>query len=399
MPRLAARMGRIVGSATVGTNNLVAQKRREGIDVVSFSVGEPDFDTPEHVKQAAVKALAEGRTKYTPGPGIPELREAIARQAQAQQGIPCQPGNVLVAPAKQAVLYAVLAVADQGDEVLVPDPAWVSYVPMVQWAHARPVPVPLAAEQGFRTTPEAVAERITPRTRAILLNSPSNPTGGVNTEADVRGIVELAADHDLWVVSDEIYRHLQYEGRHASPAAMPGGWERTVTIDGLSKSFAMTGWRMGWLIAPPDAWDAADRLQSHSLTHATSFAQHGAVAALNGPQDSVARMRSEFLARRDLILRGLRALPGVTVPAPAGAFYVFPRFDPREWGGMHDEALATAMLRDANVAVTPGSAFGERGRDHLRFSYATGPARIEEGLRRLERLHARLATAGASGPR
>jgi aspartate aminotransferase len=202
MPRLAARMGRIVGSATVGTNNIVAQKRREGVDIVSFNVGEPDFDTPEHVKQAAAQALTDGKTKYTPGPGIPELREAVAAQAQAQQGIPCRAADVLVAPAKQAVLYAILAVADQGDEVLVPDPAWVSYVPMVEWAHARPVAVPISGDDGFRTTPEAVAQRITPRTRAILLNSPSNPTGGVNTEADVRGIVELAPDHELWVVSD-----------------------------------------------------------------------------------------------------------------------------------------------------------------------------------------------------
>lgn len=377
-------MGRIVGSATVAMNNLVAQKRAAGVDVVSFSVGEPDFATPEHVCQAAKDALDAGRTKYTPGAGIPELRKAVAATAQREQRIPCEARNVLVAPAKQCVLYALLSVADHGDEVLLPDPAWVSYDPMVRWAHANPVPVPVEADTGFRMTPEAVAQAITPRSKAIVLNSPSNPTGGVNTPADVRGIVELAVDHDLWVISDEIYRHLQYEGEPLSPASLPGGFDRTLTIDGLSKSFAMTGWRMGWVIAPDPAFGAVDRLQSHSLTHATSFAQYGAVAALTGPQDSIATMKAEFQARRDLIVAGLRRLPGVTCPEPAGAFYVFPRFDRRKWGNLRDEELAMALLERADIAVTAGSSFGARGQDHLRFSYATSRERIAEGLARLE---------------
>jgi aspartate aminotransferase len=381
-------MGRIVGSATIAMNNLVAQKRAGGVDVVSFSVGEPDFDTPAHVRQAAKDALDAGKTKYTPGAGIPELRKAVAATAQREQRIPCEAKNVLVAPAKQCVLYSLLAIADHGDEVLLPDPAWVSYDPMVRWAHATPVPVPL--DETFRMTPEAVAQAITPRSKAIVLNSPSNPTGGVNTPADVRGIVELAVDHDLWIVSDEIYRHLQYEGEPLSPAALPGGFDRTLTVDGLSKSFAMTGWRMGWVIAPQPAFGAMDRLQSQSLTHATSFAQYGAVAALTGPQDSVGEMRAEFQARRDLIVQGLRRLPGVTCPEPMGAFYVFPRFDRRQWGNLRDEELAMALLEQANIAVTAGSSFGARGQDHLRFSYATSRARIAEGLARLERFQSGL---------
>jgi aspartate aminotransferase len=376
-------MGRIVGSATIAMNNLVAQKRAAGIDVISFSVGEPDFDTPEHVKQAAKDALDAGKTKYTPGAGIPELRKAIAATAQREQKIPCEAKNVLVAPAKQAVLYSLLAIADHGDDVLLPDPAWVSYDPMIRWAHANPTPVPLGDDDGFRMTPDAVAQAITPRSKAIILNSPSNPTGGVNTPADVRGIVELAVDHDLWVISDEIYRHLQYEGEGLSPAALPGGFDRTLTIDGLSKSFAMTGWRMGWVIAPPPAFGAIDRLQSHSLTHATSFAQYGAVAALQGPQDSIQAMKAEFRARRDLIVAGLRNLPGVSCPEPLGAFYVFPRFDRRQWGNLKDEDLAIALLDQANIAVTAGSSFGARGQGHLRFSYATSRERITEGLERL----------------
>ncbi|MFO1535217.1 MAG: pyridoxal phosphate-dependent aminotransferase [Thermoplasmatota archaeon] len=388
MPRLSPRMGRIVGSATIAMNNMVAQKRAGGVDVVSFSVGEPDFDTPAHVRQAAKDALDAGKTKYTPGAGIPELRRAVAATAQREQRIPCEAKNVLVAPAKQCVLYSILAIADHGDEVLLPDPAWVSYDPMVRWAHATPVPVPL--DEAFRMTPDAVAQAITPRSKAIVLNSPSNPTGGVNTPADVRGIVELAVDHDLWIVSDEIYRHLQYEGEPLSPAALPGGFDRTLTVDGLSKSFAMTGWRMGWVIAPQPAFGAVDRLQSHSLTHATSFAQYGAVAALTGPQDSVGEMRAEFQARRDLIVQGLRSLPGVTCPEPMGAFYVFPRFDRRQWGNLRDEELAMELLDKANIAVTAGSNFGPRGQDHLRFSYATSRERIAEGLARLERFQSGL---------
>jgi aspartate aminotransferase len=377
-------MARITASATVAISNLVAQKRREGVDVVSFSVGEPDFDTPQHIKDACVKALQEGKTKYVPGPGIPELREAAARYHQQENKIPCKAENVLIAPSKQSVLYSILAVADQGDEVVIPDPAWVSYEPMVQWAHAKPVGVPLSGETGFRMTPDAVAERITKKTKAIVLNSPSNPTGGVNTEADVKGIADLAKDHDLWVLSDEMYQKIRYDGApHLSPASLPGMFERTITLDGCSKTYAMTGWRIGWAVAPKPAWVELDKLQSQSLTHCTSFAQYGAVAAVNGPKDSVEAMRKEFQARRDLIVAGLRRMPGVSCPNPGGAFYVFPRFDPKAWGGMDDSRLAEALLAKANVAGTPGSSFGSHGRDHIRLSYATSRERIQEGLRRM----------------
>lgn len=375
-------MDRIVGSATVAIAAKVAAKKAEGVDMVSFSMGEPDFDTPEHVREAAKKALDAGHTHYTPGPGIPELRQAIADTHARDNGTPCGPQNVLVTPTKQAVMMSLLAVADQGDEVLLPDPGWVSYAPITQWAHATPVPVPLDAEKGFRMTPDAVAARITPKTRAIVLNSPSNPTGGVNTPDDVRGIVELAQDHDFWIVSDEIYQKLLYDGEHVSPAALDGGFERTITLDGLSKSFAMTGWRMGWAVAPEPAFKQMSKLQSHSITHCTSFAQHGAVAALTGPQDSVQAMKGAFLERRRLMVDGLRDLPGVTCAEPAGAFYAFPHFDQAEAEG-GDEALTLRLIEEAHVAGTPGSAFGDAGRGHIRFSYAASTERIEEGLRRM----------------
>lgn len=394
MPKFAPRMSRITASATVAISNLVAKKRREGVDIVSFSVGEPDFDTPQHVKDAAIQALQQGKTKYVPGPGIPELREAVAAYHAKDNAIPCAAENVLVTPSKQSVLYAILATADQGDEVLIPDPAWVSYEPMVQWAHAKPVGVPLTAETGFRMTPEAVAERITTKTRAIVLNSPSNPTGGVNTDADVKGIADLARDHDLWVISDEMYQKIRFGGApHLSPASLPGMFERTITLDGCSKTYAMTGWRIGWAVAPRPAWVEFDKLQSQSLTHCTSFAQYGAVAAVNGPKDFVAMMRTEFEARRDLIVAGLRKLPGVTCPVPGGAFYVFPRFDPRHWGGLSDDELGMQLIDKAGVATTPGGSFGAHGKGHLRLSYATSRDRIQEGLRRMAEFQAKLATA------
>ncbi len=382
VPAFAARMDRIVGSATVAISNLVAQKRREGADILSLGLGEPDFGTPEHVREAAKAALDAGHTHYTPGPGIPELREAISEFHQELNGIPCEASNVLVTPTKQAVMMSILALADKGDEVLLPDPAWVSYAPITEWAHAKAVPVTLDNTDRFRMTPEAVAESITSKTRAVLLNSPSNPTGGVNTPEDVRGIVDLAIDHDLWIISDEIYQRLQYEGAHQSAAALEGAWDRTVTIDGLSKSFAMTGWRMGWAVAPQPIWKQMNKLQSHSVTHCTSFAQYGAVAALKGPQDSVETMRETFRARRDLMVEGLRAIPGVSCEVPSGAFYVFPHFEQAEAAG-GDEQLCMDLIEKAGVAGTPGSSFGGGGSGHLRFSYAASEEVLRESLRRL----------------
>lgn len=383
-------MDRIAESATLAMSALVAKKRATGADVVSFSVGEPDFDTPMHVREAAMQALRDGHTHYTPGAGIPELRQAIALAEKRDCGIPCEAKDVMATPAKLGIFLAVMSIADRGNEVIIPDPAWVSYAPIIAWAHAKPQAVGLDAGNGFRMTPDAVAQAITKKTKAIILNSPSNPTGGVNTPADVKGILDLAVDHDLWIISDEIYQKLQYEGKPVSPASLPGGWERTITIDGLSKSFAMTGWRMGWLIAPPVAFEAAMRLQSQSISHVTSFAQYGAVAAVSGPQDSVAAMKKEFKARRDVMVEGLRGLPGVSCPEPKGAFYCFPHFDPKKWGGMGDDKLSLAMLDHANVAVTGGSAFGSRGKDHLRFSYATSLAKIAEGVNRLAKWQASL---------
>lgn len=374
-------MDKIVGSATVAISGKVAEMKAAGHDMIGFSVGEPDFDTPEHVKQAAKDALDAGHTKYTPGPGIPALREAIANYHATRNGIPCAPSNVIATPTKQAVAMTFLALAGQGDEIILPDPAWVSYEPITRWAEATPVPVPSSPEDGFKMRADDVAEAITDKTKMILLNSPSNPTGAVNDPDDIRGIVDLANDHDLWIVSDEIYQELIYEGTHLSPASLDGAFERTVTIDGLSKSFAMTGWRTGWLVAPEPAFKQINKLQSHSVTMVTSFAQYGAVAALNGPRDSIDTMRQAFIERRKVMVDGLNALDGVTCPMPQGAFYAFPKFDTPD-----DEALCMRLIEEAHIAPTPGSAFGESGKGCLRFSYATSVDRIKEGLARMERV-------------
>ncbi len=378
VPGFAPRMDRIVGSATVAISNKVQEMKAQGHDVIGFSVGEPDFDTPQHVKDAAKAALDAGHTKYTPGPGIPALREAIAAYHSERNDIPCEPKHVLATPTKQAVAMTLLALAGQGDEVILPDPAWVSYEPITRWAEAEPVPVECAMEDGFRMRADDVAEAITSKSKVILLNSPSNPTGAVNDPADIRGIVELAEDHDLWIVSDEIYQELIYEGTHLSPASVDGAFNRTITIDGLSKSFAMTGWRTGWLVAPEPAFKQINKLQSHSVTMVTSFAQYGAVAALTGPRDSIDTMRSAFVERRQAMVDGLNALPGVECPMPQGAFYAFPRFDTDD-----DEALCMRLIEEAKIAPTPGSAFGDAGKGCLRFSYATSTERIREGLERL----------------
>jgi aspartate aminotransferase len=314
-------------------------------------------------------------THYAPGPGIPELRAAVAEYHRGK-GVPCADANVLVTPTKHAVLMSILAAADKGDEILVPDPGWVSYAPMAQWAHAKPVPVPLSAQDGFGIQADAVAAAITNKTRAIILNSPSNPTGAVDDAEEVRAVAELAADHDLWIISDEIYQEILYEGTHLSPASLDGLFERTIIVDGLSKSFAMTGWRLGWAVAPEPMFKQLNKLQSHSVTHCATFAQYGGLAALTGPREPVIAMREAFRKRRQIMLEGLRAMDGVEVSEPKGAFYCFPRFTRHA----DDAALCLRFIEEAQVACTPGSAFGERGRGHVRMSYATSEANIRAGL-------------------
>src|SRR3990170_4004407 len=379
MARFAKRVTSIESSPTVRLGNLVAEMRARGETILSLSVGEPDFPTPSHIVEAAKKALDDGFTKYTPSLGIPELRQAIAEASVKENGIPAKPENVLVSPTKHTLFLACMALLDSGDEAILPDPGWVSYDPMVRLAGARPVPVRAADEEGFVLTPEAVSEAITPRTRVILLNSPSNPAGSVMPRAAVEGIADLARDHDLVVVSDEIYEKILYDGEHVSIASLPGMFDRTVTVNGFSKTYSMTGWRLGWLVAPSPILKEVAKVQEHTVTCATSFAQKAGVAALRAPRAPVDAMVKEFRARRDLIVSELLKSDVLECSLPGGAFYVFPRFDV----DLSSAKLSELLLEKAKVAVTPGSAFGSAGEGHQRLSYAASRETILEGVRRI----------------
>jgi len=386
MVRFAKRVTSIESSPTVRLGDLVAELKAKGTKVLSLAIGEPDFPTPAHIVEAAKVALDKGYTKYTQAAGLPELREAIAEKSARENRIPAKPGNVLVAPTKHTLFMTCMALLDSGDEAIIPDPGWVSYGPMVRLAGATPIPVRAADEDGFVPTADAVAEAITPRTRLLMLNSPANPAGSVYSRDEMRALADLAKDHDLIVVSDEIYEKILYEGVHVSPASLDGMFERTVTVNGFSKTYSMTGWRLGWLVAPPHLFKEISKVQEHTITCATAFAQMAGVAALRGPTAPLETMVAEFRRRRDLVLAELEKIDRLSTYRPSGAFYVFPRVD----APMSSAALGERILTESGVAITPGSAFGEAGEGHLRISYAASRETITEGIRRIGEVLARL---------
>ena len=380
---ISERVKRIQESGTMKMKELVGQKKKEGKKIISFAVGEPDFDTPKHIVEAAKKALDEGKTRYLDAPGLPELREAIAQRAKAENGIPCESSNVLITPTKQAIFETILATINEGDEVLMPNPSWVTYEPCVQLAGGKAVPVTTTDENQFRFIPEDVAELITPKTKMILFNSPSNPCGAVETHEDIKGLADLAKDHNLLVLSDEVYEKIIFDGmKHYSIAAEPNMMDRTITISGFSKTYAMTGWRMGWLIAPKPIFKGVNKIQQHSITHAVSFAQYGGLAAITGPQEPVKMMVKEFEERRDLIMKIMKEIPSFSCDTPKGAFYVFPRYE----GKMNSEEMALHLMDHAEVALTGGSSFGSAGEKHLRISYATNKKNIQDGMERIKKV-------------
>ena len=380
---ISERVKRIQESGTMKMKELAGQKKKEGKKIISFTVGEPDFDTPKHIVEAAKKALDEGKTRYLDAPGLPELREAIAQRAKAENGIPCESSNVLITPTKQAIFETILATINEGDEVLMPNPAWVTYEPCVQLAGGKAVPVTTTDENHFRFIPDDVAELITPKTKMILFNSPSNPCGAVETHEDIKGLADLAKDHNLLVLSDEVYEKIVFDGmKHFSIAAEPGMMDRTITISGFSKTYAMTGWRLGWLIAPKPIFKGVNKIQQHSITHAVSFAQYGGLAAITGTQEPVKMMVKEFEERRNLIMKLMKEIPSFSCDMPKGAFYVFPRYE----GKMNSEEMALYLMDSAEVAMTGGSAFGSAGEKHLRISYATNKKNIQDGMERLKKI-------------
>jgi aspartate aminotransferase len=349
-----------------------------GREIVHLEIGEPDFDTPAHVVAAAQHALDKGYTHYVPAPGIPELRTAVTDFLERTGRLRTSPDRVVITPgAKPIMFFTIMALCEEGDEVLYPDPGFPMYASIAAFAGATPVPVPLREENDFVIDPEELASLITPRTKLLILNSPHNPCGSASTPEQLEAIAELAIRHDLVVLSDEVYWALRYDGGHHSVLDVDGMAERTILLDGWSKTFAMTGWRLGFGVFPPALVEPITRLVINSVSCTSAFSQHAAIAALEGPWDDVDTMLDAFRERREVIVSGLNAVPGVSCVEPEGAFYAFPNITEL---GMSAATLADRLLEEAGVACLPGTSFGVYGEGHLRFSYANSVENIQRAL-------------------
>ncbi len=379
---------KITPSLTLAIDSKAKALKAEGKDICGFGAGEPDFDTPDHIKLAAAQALAEGFTKYTPSSGIPELRQAIAEKLKVENSLDYKPNQVVVScGAKHSCYNAVLATCNPGDEVIIPAPYWVSYPEIVKLTGAEPYIVQTKAENQFKMTAEELRGAISPSTKMVILNTPNNPTGTVYTENELAALVEVALEDDLFILSDEIYEKIIYDGAtHFSIASISKQvYERTITINGFSKSYAMTGWRLGYLAAPEPIAKAVDSIQSHSTSNPCSFAQKGAVAALKESQDCVHEMVKSFAERRALMHEGLTSIEGITCVKPMGAFYMLPDISSF---GMTSSQFCEALLDQALVAAVPGIAFGND--QTIRLSYACGVENIEKGISRIKDFCARI---------
>jgi aspartate/methionine/tyrosine aminotransferase len=362
-----------------------------GRTVVHLEIGEPDFETPSHIVAAGQQALEEGHTHYGPGAGLPELRQAVCRYISHWRGIEVDPARVVITPgAKPVMFFAILALVNPGDEVLYPDPGFPIYESMVRFVGGKPVPMPLREERRFRFDPDEFRALVTPRTRLVIINSPHNPTGSVLTRADLEVIAEVARERNLVVLADEIYARILYTGEHVSIATLPDMLDRTILLDGWSKTWAMTGWRLGFGVFPSELVPHVERLVSNSVSCTASFSQRAAIAALEGPQEPVERMVDEFRRRRTAIVAGLNALPGVSCQEPDGAFYAFPNITGT---GISSRVLADRLLQEAGVACLSGTAFGEYGEGYLRFSYANSLENIGLALERMGALLGEQAVA------
>ncbi|HXX43687.1 MAG TPA: pyridoxal phosphate-dependent aminotransferase [Candidatus Acidoferrales bacterium] len=384
--QLSDRVNRIAASPTMMVVQAADQLKAKGVDVADFGAGEPDFPTPEHIKRACIKALEENRTKYTPVPGITPLRQAICDWHKRELGSSYQSNEcVVTVGGKQAIFNAVCSLVNPGDEVVMAAPYWVSYPDIVKYAGGKPVVVETHADDGFIMRAAQVEKAITPRTRIVIANSPSNPTGGVIPAGELQKIFEVCQRRGVWLMSDECYSHFVYgDAKPYSIASVPESKAGLIVIGSMSKTFAMTGWRIGYALAPQLLIAAMTKLQSQSTSNPTSIAQYAAMAAMTGSMESVPVMLAEYARRRERIVAGLRAIPGVTCTAPAGAFYVFPNVSACFNSSMSSAAeVAKQLLEREHVALVPGEGFGAPG--FLRLSYATSMDRIDEGLRRMAR--------------
>jgi aspartate aminotransferase len=379
---ISARAAQLTPSLTLSIDSKAKAMKSEGIDVCGFGAGEPDFDTPDHIKAAAIAALEAGFTKYTPSGGLPELRQAIAEKLEADNQLKYRPSQIIVSSgAKHSCYNAILATCQAGDEVLIPSPYWVSYPDMVRLAGAEPVIVATTERNGWKMRAADFENAMTPRTKMLILNTPGNPTGSVYTREELEGIVEVAAEEDIYILSDEIYEKLVYDDvQHVSIASLSQeAYDLTITVNGFSKAYAMTGWRLGYMAAPEAVAKAADNIQSHSTSHPCSFAQRGAVAALKGDQQPLADMRDEFSMRRNYMFDRITKIPNITAVRPEGAFYILVNISQL---GLSSQNFADRLLSKANVAVVPGIAFGDDRT--VRLSYATSIDVIKKGLDRFQ---------------
>lgn len=383
MIKLAARVGEVPPSITLAIAAKAKAMRAEGIDVCSLSTGEPDFDTPEHIKAAAKQALDAGKTKYGPVAGELQLKAAIARKLQSDNNLNYQPENIIVTNGGKHSLYnLMMALIEPGDEVIIPAPYWLSYPEMVKLASGKPVIVRTDASTGYKITPEQLNRAITPKTKLFVLNSPSNPTGMVYTPAEIKALAQVIVDRDILVVSDEIYEKIIYDGaQHVSIGSLGKEiFDRTLISSGFAKGYSMTGWRIGYLAGPIELIKATSTIQGHSTSNVCTFAQYGAIAALESSQESVEKMRLAFADRREVIFELLDAIPGISCIKPDGAFYMFVNISKT---GMTSLQFCDAFLEQHQVAVIPGIAFGAD--DHIRLSYATDLGTIKKALERLDK--------------
>jgi len=386
--KLAQKMSRL-GTETAFRVLAKAQAlEAKGMDVVHLEIGEPDFDTPPNICAAATKALDKGQTHYCNSQGIVPLRVEIAKQIERTRGVAVDPNRVIVTPgAKPIMFYSILALLEEGDEAIYSNPLYPIYESMINFTGAKAVPIPLREELGFRLDVGELKSKITPRTRLIIVNSPHNPTGGMLEESDIRAIAALAQEHDIIVLADEVYENIYYEDKPFSIASLPGMLDRTILLSGFSKTYAMTGWRLGYAVVPPGLVDSIVYLIANSVSCTAAFIQHAGIEALTGSQDSVPKMVEEFKKRRDLIVDGLNAIPGISCFRPKGAFYVFPNIKKL---GMDCNRLADYLLNEAGVAALAGTDFGKYGEGYIRLSYATSQENINKALERIEKAAAKL---------
>ncbi len=386
--RLASRMQLLRGEGAIETFAKAQKLELLGRKIIHLEIGEPDFATPDHIVDAGIEALRQGHTRYTPAPGITELRKAIAAEVTQSRGIPASLENVVVVPgAKFIVLLTLLALIEPGDEVILTDPGYPAYNSVIAFLGAKPIALPLYEELDFRFDEAELRAAVSPRTRMIIINSPQNPTGGVLNKYDLEVVAELANENDIWVLSDEIYHHIIYNNEFQSISSLPGMQDRTIILDGFSKSYSMTGWRLGYVICAEHIAEAITCLIINSSSCSADFSQRAGIAALTGPQDMVYSMAESFRRRRDLVVSGLNTIPNWKCKTPAGAFYAFPNI---KASGLSSQQMADYLLDQADVALLPGNGFGANGEGYLRISYANSETNLQQAIQRITKAVRRL---------